>query len=321
MGAGETLTGAAVEYVMLFYEGTMGVHYKLGKDSNSFQSQDYRIAYEHSLKRQEAMQGFVELLKAGPVATTSAMVAGVMAPLNEASKYLDQGNGPMAAYALGKFVPTFMTTVSMVGRGGAAGVKLTQDLANEAAALNSQRSLALAGSGVGPKSSSLVVMSQEGSAAGSSAEIKPGGTSVSEPATPSKTTSPTVVKKKLPTFAEELKKDPSLIKKIRIIVEKPETHHIATNKDVKFTPLFEKLFEAAEMSLEDPENKVSIEGHEGPHGPDYNEPIYNKLSKAVEGKAPYSQAYKDAFRAELDLLKKEVARPGSDLNDLVTRNH
>jgi len=109
--------------------------------------------------------------------------------------------------------------------------------------------------------------------------------------------------------------------KIRVIKIRPETHHVATVESQFYTPLFEELFEGAGLSMEDARNKVSIEGHEGPHGSDYNQPILDALTNAVKGLIPHTAAYAAAFLAELERLKAEVARPGSDLNDLVTREH
>jgi RHS repeat-associated protein len=107
-------------------------------------------------------------------------------------------------------------------------------------------------------------------------------------------------------------------KAIRVIVKATELHHVASDKSAKYTPIFEKLFADAGLSLQDKENLVSIEGHGNAHGPDYHEAVLARLNKAVEGKTPGSQEYKDAFKQGLSDVKRDVARPGSTLNDLVT---
>jgi RHS repeat-associated protein len=142
-GAGQSIAAGPVEFFMMFYEGSMGVQYKLGAPNSWLRSADFRIAYEHSLQRQETMKGFLDLLARGPGATTQALAAGVLAPLDEASKHLEEGNGPAASEALGRFVPSFMSTVSTIGRGGSASLKLTKDLAQEAAAASTAQSAAV----------------------------------------------------------------------------------------------------------------------------------------------------------------------------------
>jgi RHS repeat-associated protein len=107
--------------------------------------------------------------------------------------------------------------------------------------------------------------------------------------------------------------------KVRVITKSTELHHIASDKSPKYTPIFEKLFADAGQSLQDKVNLVSVEGHGNAHGPDYHEAILARLNKAVEGKTPGSQEYKDAFKKALAEAKQDVSRPGTTLNDLVTR--
>nr|WP_240448998.1 RHS repeat-associated core domain-containing protein [Streptomyces harenosi] len=110
------------------------------------------------------------------------------------------------------------------------------------------------------------------------------------------------------------------------IVEKPEGHHIATDKSNEFTPKFETIFERAGVPGQpalsvrySEENLVSIEDHEGPHGKAYNSLVLRRLEAAVEGKQPYTQEYRDALIGELNALRRELAKKGSDLNDMVTK--
>jgi RHS repeat-associated protein len=109
-------------------------------------------------------------------------------------------------------------------------------------------------------------------------------------------------------------------KNIRVIITTNiNEHHIATNKDKVYTPLFEKLFEGAGLTLNDESNLVSIEGHKGPHPDEYHEAILKKLTDAVKGLEANSPEYAKAFRDALAALKKEVARIGSDLNDIIAK--
>jgi hypothetical protein len=104
-----------------------------------------------------------------------------------------------------------------------------------------------------------------------------------------------------------------------------ETHHIATicnKKDTKrggpWTPRFQEIFAKAGMSMEDPANKLPLPGHYGPHPERYHQIVMDSLSEAtvtcrsvIECRAALS----DALRR----LAKQIATPGTKLNQLVTR--
>jgi filamentous hemagglutinin len=60
-----------------------------------------------------------------------------------------------------------------------------------------------------------------------------------------------------------------------------------------------------------------VEGHIGPHPPEYHQTVYDSLFQATKGKT--GQAYRDALFNELAVLKNEVRSPGTHLNNLVTR--
>ncbi len=99
-------------------------------------------------------------------------------------------------------------------------------------------------------------------------------------------------------------------------------HHIATDKNLvstvaggPFTPKFEALFEKAGMTLQDAMNKIRILGHYGPH-PAYNQAVFDRLSKAVEGLA--GDSYRQALQKELTMISRESGTPGSALNRLLT---
>ena len=102
-------------------------------------------------------------------------------------------------------------------------------------------------------------------------------------------------------------------------------HHIATNKWWKSTtnagpwsPQFQKIFDRAGMTLDDPANIVHVKGHKGPHPQEYHEEIFRRLSNSVRDCRTMEQCRK-ALTAELGQLGQEIATPGSDLNKLVTR--
>lgn len=108
--------------------------------------------------------------------------------------------------------------------------------------------------------------------------------------------------------------------------EGPE-HHIATDKwneathsGGPWTPKFQRIFDRAGMSLNDPANKVHVKGHQGPHPQGYHERIYERLDEATKGCSSIDQCRK-ALTAELQRLAKQISTEGTTLNKLVTRNH
>lgn len=107
--------------------------------------------------------------------------------------------------------------------------------------------------------------------------------------------------------------------------EIPTVHHIATNKNMTararggpWTPRFEALFKRADMSLDDPANKISIKGHRGPHPEEYHQAVYNELEKAV-GACSSTKACREALTNALHKLRDEISLPGSRLNRLLTQ--
>ena len=71
------------------------------------------------------------------------------------------------------------------------------------------------------------------------------------------------------------------------------------------------------MKLEDAENRVRIAGHSGPHPRLYHEEVLRRLEGATRGLK--GDAFNNAFRAELEAVRTEVASPGSTLNKLVVK--
>jgi hypothetical protein len=104
-----------------------------------------------------------------------------------------------------------------------------------------------------------------------------------------------------------------------------ETHHIATicnDKDFKrggpWTPRFREIFARAGMSMEDPANKLPLSGHYGPHPKRYHELVYEELLDATLHCRTVVECREGLTRA-LKALAKEIATPGTELNQLVTR--
>jgi hypothetical protein len=104
-----------------------------------------------------------------------------------------------------------------------------------------------------------------------------------------------------------------------------ETHHIATicnDKDNKrggqWTPRFRTLFARAGMSLEDPANKMPLPGHYGPHPERYHNIVYEELRAATLTCRSVVECREELIGA-LKRLAKAIATPGTELNQLVTR--
>ncbi len=106
--------------------------------------------------------------------------------------------------------------------------------------------------------------------------------------------------------------------------EGPE-HHIASDKWTDathsggpWTPKFQRIFDRAGMSLNDPANKVRVKSHQGPHPQEYHERIHKRLEEATKGCNSIEQCRK-ALTEELQRLAKQLSTEGTELNKLVTR--
>jgi hypothetical protein len=107
--------------------------------------------------------------------------------------------------------------------------------------------------------------------------------------------------------------------------EGPE-HHIATDKWTEathsggpWTPKFQKIFDRAGMSLNDPANIVRIQGHKGPHPEEYHREVFMRLNEAVEDCSGIKQCRESLTKA-LRGLADEIATAGTKLNKLITRS-
>jgi hypothetical protein len=102
-------------------------------------------------------------------------------------------------------------------------------------------------------------------------------------------------------------------------------HHLATNKNEisaaqggPWTPLFERIFAKAGMSLDAAENLVYLKGHKGPHPEEYHSEVYQRLDTALRDCQPVSQCKSKLLRV-LKRMADEVCTPGSSLYQLVTK--
>ncbi|GMU10277.1 AHH domain-containing protein [Corallococcus caeni] len=104
-----------------------------------------------------------------------------------------------------------------------------------------------------------------------------------------------------------------------------QKHHLATvrnNVSVQrggpWTPRFQRIFKKAGMELKDPENLVEIPGHRGPHPQRYHELVMERLNSATANCRKVEDCRAALTRA-LEILAREVKKPGTELNLLVTR--
>ncbi|RKG52824.1 hypothetical protein D7X30_32925 [Corallococcus sp. AB011P] len=102
-------------------------------------------------------------------------------------------------------------------------------------------------------------------------------------------------------------------------------HHIATNKWWEAThnggpwsPQFQRVFDRAGMSLDDPANKVSIAGHRGPHPEEYHREVLRRLLRAT-GRCRSMNQCREALVNGLKSLALEIRTEGTKLNKWVTR--
>jgi hypothetical protein len=100
-------------------------------------------------------------------------------------------------------------------------------------------------------------------------------------------------------------------------------HHLATNKnDISrvhggpWTPLFEKIFAKAGMSLEAKENLVYLQGHKGPHPERYHTEVLRRLRDATEGCKTQVEC-RSRLVEQLDKIAGEVCTPGSSLHKIL----
>lgn len=102
-------------------------------------------------------------------------------------------------------------------------------------------------------------------------------------------------------------------------------HHLATNKnDISersggpWTPLFERVFAKAGMSLDAVENLVYLDGHKGPYPAEYHSEVYQRIEESLGDCRTVAQCRSRLVQA-LKGLADEVCTPGSMLHQWVTK--
>jgi len=104
-----------------------------------------------------------------------------------------------------------------------------------------------------------------------------------------------------------------------------EKHHIATICNDKstvrggpWTPRFREIFAKAGMSMDDPANKMPLPGHYGPHPERYHQIVFEQLRGATLTCRSIVECQR-ALTGALQKLARQIATPGTELNQLVTR--
>jgi hypothetical protein len=103
---------------------------------------------------------------------------------------------------------------------------------------------------------------------------------------------------------------------------RPE-HHILTNKNTvstasggPWTPKFEAIAKRAGYTLKDSLNLIRVKDHHGPHPELYHRTIFARLVIAMKNKT--GKAATEAFEKEMGAIRNELAKPGTELNRLIT---
>ncbi|NNB95179.1 AHH domain-containing protein [Corallococcus exiguus] len=101
-------------------------------------------------------------------------------------------------------------------------------------------------------------------------------------------------------------------------------HHIAsnkwwsaTNRGGPWSPQFQKIFDKAGMSLDDPANKVRVPGHRGPHPRQYHDHVLETLARSTRTCSSLASCRAQLIKA-LRELAGEIVQKGSRLNRMVT---
>ncbi|RYZ33261.1 MAG: hypothetical protein EOO71_42390, partial [Myxococcaceae bacterium] len=102
-------------------------------------------------------------------------------------------------------------------------------------------------------------------------------------------------------------------------------HHIATNKwwdathnGGPWSPQFQEIFDRAGMSLDDPANRVFIQGHKGPHPEAYHQEVLRRLRQAL-GRCRSMAQCREVLTERLNQLASELRAEGTQLNKWITR--
>ncbi|MDY7227722.1 AHH domain-containing protein [Hyalangium rubrum] len=78
------------------------------------------------------------------------------------------------------------------------------------------------------------------------------------------------------------------------------------------------MFARAGMTLDDPANKMPLSGHYGPHPRRYHEIVLSTLDDATANCRSVVEC-RGALTGALQRLARQISTPGTELNQLVTR--
>jgi hypothetical protein len=105
-----------------------------------------------------------------------------------------------------------------------------------------------------------------------------------------------------------------------------EWHHVATDKnDISsarggpWTPRFLELFNRAGLSLDAPENRIYLKGHQGPHPEAYHKEVHQRLLRAL-GQCRDAAQCRSRLVEELKRVANEVCTRGSRLHRVLTKS-
>lgn len=100
-------------------------------------------------------------------------------------------------------------------------------------------------------------------------------------------------------------------------------HHICTNKNTvsalsggPWTPLCEKLFSRAGMTLDEVANQVRLKAHQGPHPRAYHQAVINRLQTAL-GNCKSQETCRVRLVEELASIANDLLTPGTDLRRMI----
>jgi hypothetical protein len=104
-----------------------------------------------------------------------------------------------------------------------------------------------------------------------------------------------------------------------------QVHHICTDKNDTsdtnggpWTPLFEKLFNKAGLSLNDKANQIRIRGHQGPHPEEYHDEVYERVRSVLSTCRGTAQC-REVLLKVLKTLARDLMTPGNELRLWVTK--
>ena len=88
-----------------------------------------------------------------------------------------------------------------------------------------------------------------------------------------------------------------------------EKHHVASNKNQRYTPQYKEIFDRYNMLLNAKENIVPLEGHSGRHTNAYHNFIFTSLCELDAIAKGNSQVFYEGFMVIVDFLRENPWLP------------